>query len=56
MLSSVLAELVPGLIEINEFNIRTILDFEMRDRAIGGEKSLMVYPYMITHLCLAVEV
>lgn len=48
MLCLIWAAIIVDLIDGYEFDIREFLDWDMRDRAIKGEKSLLVYLCMIT--------
>lgn len=56
MLSPIWVALTTGLVVGYEFNVGEFLAWEMKDKAMGGEKLLLAYLCLITQLCLAAGV
>lgn len=50
------ATIISYFIAAYEFDVGEILAWDMKYRVVGGGKSLLAYPYLITQLCLAAGV
>ncbi|KAF3671538.1 hypothetical protein FXO38_06546 [Capsicum annuum] len=48
--------MIAGFMAGYEFDIVEFLSQKLSDKVVGGQKALLVYPCMITQLCLTVKI